>query len=147
MREGRAAPDIATPAAFRQALVDARTIAFSDAAVGGSAGVHLARLFVELALADAIKAKGMPQQSGAEVATRVAEGSADIGMTLMAEIVPIAGATIVGPLPSPLGNDATYVGAVMSGSGAPQASRDFLAALTGPETRGAWRAAGFDTPV
>ena len=145
VREGAPAPDIAAPAAFRQTLVDAPTIAFSDAKVGGSAGVHLAKLFDQLDLSDAIRQKGMPQQSGAEVATRVAEGSAAIGMTLMAEIVPIAGARIVGPLPAPLDNDAIYVGAVMSGTSAPAAARVFLAALTAPATRPLWQSAGFDT--
>ena len=146
VREGATAPDISTPAAFRQTLIDARRIAFSSASVGGSAGVHLAGLFKELGLSDVIKRKGMPQQSGAEVASRVAEGSAEIGMTLIAEIVPIAGVTIVGPLPAPLGNDTTYWGAVMSGSNAQDASRSFLAALADPATREVWRAAGFETP-
>jgi molybdate transport system substrate-binding protein len=146
VRKGAAAPDISTPAAFRQTLIDARRIAFSSASVGGSAGVHLAGLFKELGLADVIKQKGMPQQSGAEVASRVAEGSAEIGMTLIAEIVPIAGVTIVGPLPAPLGNDTTYVGAVMAGSNAQDAARSFLAALADPATREVWRTGGFAPP-
>src|SRR5262249_14899626 len=87
VREGAKAPDISTPEACRQTLVDARSIAFSDAAVGGSAGVYLAKMFVELGLAVAIKAKGMPQQNGGEVARRVADGDAEIGMTLIPEIV------------------------------------------------------------
>jgi molybdate transport system substrate-binding protein len=145
VRAGAPAPDIASPAAFRQTLVDAPTIAFSDAKVGGSAGVHLAKLFEQLDLEDAIRQKGMPQQSGAEVASRVAEGRATIGMTLMAEIVPIAGVRIVGPLPAPLGNDAVYVGAVMAGSGDAETARAFLAALTAPAARPLWQRAGFDT--
>ena len=60
----------------------------------------------------------MPQQSGGEVAERVAEGKADIGMTLIAEIVPIKGARVLGPLPAPLGNDTTYAAAIMASSGA-----------------------------
>ena len=93
-------------------------MAFSDAAVGGSAGIYLAKLFVEMGLADEIARKGMPQQSGGEVANRVANGEADIGMTLIAEIVPIQGARVIGPLPAPLGNDTTYAAAVTAGSAA-----------------------------
>ncbi len=99
VRDGTTPPDVSTPAAFKQALVAARSVAFSDAAVGGSAGIYLAKLFVEMGLADAIARKGMPQQSGGEVANRVASGEADIGMTLIAEIVPIQGAHVIGPLP------------------------------------------------
>jgi molybdate transport system substrate-binding protein len=144
VRAGAPAPDISTPQAFRQALVDARAVAFSDAAVGGSAGVYLARMFTELGLADAIKTKGMPQQNGGEVAARVADGAADIGMTLMAEIVPVPGVRILGPLPPPYGNATTYCAAVMSVSRSADAASAFIAALANPQTRTAWREAGFE---
>jgi molybdate transport system substrate-binding protein len=146
VREGAPAADISTPDAFKAALIAARAVAFSDAAVGGSAGVHLAKLFAEMGLAEAIRAKGMPQQNGGEVARRVAEGSADIGMTLIAEIVPIPGARVIGPLPAPLGNDAVYSAAVSANSDAVDAARAFIAALTQPDTRTLWRAAGFELP-
>jgi molybdate transport system substrate-binding protein len=146
VREGATPPDISTPDAFKAALVAARAVAFSDAAVGGSAGVHLAKLFAETGLAAAIKAKGMPQQNGGEVARRVAEGSADIGMTLIAEIVPIQGARVIGPLPAPLGNDAVYSAAVSAGSDAVDAARAFIAALTKPDNRPLWQSAGFELP-
>jgi molybdate transport system substrate-binding protein len=144
VRAGASAPDISTPEAFRQALVDARAIAFSDAAVGGSAGVYLARMFTELGLAEAIKAKGMPQQNGGEVARRVAEGKADIGMTLIAEIVPISGVRVIGPLPKPLGSDTTYCAGVMATSNARGAALDFIATLKRPDRHTVWKEAGFE---
>jgi molybdate transport system substrate-binding protein len=146
VREGAAAPDIATPGAFKQALIGARRIAFSDAAVGGSAGVHLARMFVDMGLGDMIKQKGMPQQSGGEVAKRVADGEADLGMTLNAEIVPVQGARVLGPLPAPLGNATTYCASVMSVSAAPDAALAFIAALTRSEASDVWTSAGFELP-
>jgi len=144
VRDGAPAPDVATPEAFRQALVAARAVAFSDAAVGGSAGVYLARMFAELGLADAIKQKGIPQQNGGEVARRVAEGKADIGMTLIAEIVPIAGVRVIGPLPKPLGSDTTYCAGVMATSNARSAALDFIAALKQPDRQTLWKDAGFE---
>jgi molybdate transport system substrate-binding protein len=147
VREGSVPPDVSTPAAFKQALIAAHSIAFSDAAVGGSAGVYLAKLFVELGLADTIAHKGLPQQSGGEVATRVADGEADIGMTLIAEIAPIKGARVIGPLPAPLGNDTTYAAAVTSGSDVKDAGQAFIHALTATSARDAWERAGFKSPV
>jgi molybdate transport system substrate-binding protein len=146
VRVGAAAPDISTPEAFKAALAGARKIAFSDAAVGGSAGVYLAGLFDRMGLADIIRQKGMPQKSGGEVASRVAEGSADLGMTLMAEIVPIEGARIVGPLPPPLGHDAVYRAGVSVACADEEAAAAFIAALTRPDTGEVWRAAGFTAP-
>lgn len=144
VRAGAPAPDISTPEAFRQALVDARAVAFSDPAVGGSAGVYLARMFTELGLAEAIKEKGIPQQNGGEVARRVAEGKAEIGMTLIAEIVPISGVRVIGPLPKPLGSDTTYCAGVMATSNARGAALDFIAALKRPDRSTVWKEAGFE---
>src|SRR5262245_30206151 len=45
VREGAPAPDISTAEAFRNTLLAARTIAFTDAAVGGTAAVYLPVLF------------------------------------------------------------------------------------------------------
>jgi len=147
VREGAASPDVSTPAAFKDALMEARRIAFSDAAIGGSAGVYLARMFNELGLADVITQKGLPQQSGVEVARRVANGEADIGMTLMPEIVPVTGARILGPLPKPLGLDTTYCIAVMATCAAPDAGRAFIAALAREEARVIWTEAGLDVAM
>jgi molybdate transport system substrate-binding protein len=144
VRAGAPAPDISTPEAFRQALVDARAVAFSDAAVGGSAGIYLARMFTELGLAEAIKEKGMPQQNGGEVARRVAEGKAEIGMTLIAEIVPISGVRVIGSLPKPLGSDTTYCAGVMATSNARGAALDFIATLKRPDRHTVWKDAGFE---
>jgi molybdate transport system substrate-binding protein len=146
VRDGATPPDVSTPGAFKNALLAARKIAFSDAAVGGSAGIYLAQLFVDMGLADHIARKGMPQQSGGEVAARVAHGEADIGMTLIAEIVPIKGARVIGTLPAPLGSETTYAAAVTTGSDASEAGQAFIGALTQPSARGTWEAAGFALP-
>ena len=146
VRAGAPTPDISTAAAFKRTLIDARAIAFSDAAVGGSAGVYLVGLFERMRLSAMIRAKGMPQPSGAEVARRVAEGKAEIGLTLIGEIVPIAGVTVAGPLPSPHGNETTYCAAVSAASEERAAAEAFIAALTRPATRDIWKAAGFDLP-
>ena len=144
VREGAPAPDISTAAAFKQALRDARAVAFSDAAVGGSAGVHLAALWGRIGMAEEIARKGMPQKSGGEVAARVAEGAADIGLTLIAEIVPVAGARVIGKLPAPLGNDTTYAAGISATCTNRAAAAAFVDALARPSGRDVWTAAGFD---
>lgn len=146
VRTGAPDPDIATQEAFRRAVAGAHRIAFSDAAVGGSAGVYLARLFEDLGLAETIRQNGMPQKSGVEVATRVAEGQADMGMTLMAEIMSVAGVRVAGPLPPPLGHDTTYAAAVAPSCATPEAARVLVARFVDPANRDVWRAAGFSPP-
>ena len=112
VREGAAAPDISTAEAFRKTLLDARTIAFTDASVGGTAAVYLPVLFERMGIAGEIRRKAMPQQSGGAVAEKVASGEADIGITLIPEFLPIKGASVIGKLPAALADDTTYTAAV-----------------------------------
>ena len=146
VREGAPLPDIATPESFERTLRNASAIALSDPAVGGSAGVYLASLFERMVLSGVITAKGMPQQSGVEVAKRVVEGKAEIGLTLSGEIASVDGAVIAGPLPSPLGQDTIYCAAISKASTEPAAAMAFIAALTAATTRETWKAAGFELP-
>ena len=144
IRAGAPAPDIATSAVFEKALRKATTVAFSDAAVGGSAGVHLAQLWGRMGLAEEIARKGLPQRSGAEVARRVAEGTADLGLTLIAEILTVDGVTVAGKLPPPYANDTTYAAGVSAGAADPAGAAAFIAVLRHPCSRGVWAAAGFE---
>ena len=146
IREGAPKPDFSTRAAFVRMLEGARAVATSDPAVGGSAGVHLAKAFEQEGLAVMMKGKSLPQQTGAEVAKRVVEGEAEFGLTLSGEVASVPGAAIAGPLPQPFGQDTTYCAAVMAGSGAREAASAFIAALTRPETRETWTRAGFELP-
>ena len=144
VREGAPAPDISTADKFRKAVLDARVIALSDAAVGGSAGTYLVGLWERMGIADEIKKKAMPQKSGGEVAARVAEGKADLGLTLIGEIVPIKGARVIGKLPPPLGNDTTYAAGISAGCSNRMLAAAFIATLTRPTGRVVWTAAGFE---
>jgi molybdate transport system substrate-binding protein len=146
LREGAAIPDFASPEAFKRMLEGARAIAVSDPAVGGSAGVHLAKAFEQAGLAAMMQGKSLPQQTGAEVARRVVEGKAEFGLTLSGEVASVAGAVIAGALPPPFGQDTTYGAAVMAASAAKEAAAAFIAALTRPDARETWKTAGFEAP-
>jgi molybdate transport system substrate-binding protein len=86
----------------------------------------------------------MPQKTGAEVAARVAEGKADLGLTLIAEIVPVKGARVIGKIPAPFGNDTTYAAGISAGCADRATAAAFIAALADPAERDVWTAAGFE---
>jgi len=144
VREGAAAPDISTADAFHNTLLQAKAIAFTHASVGGTAAVYLPQLFKRMGIADEVDRKAKPQQSGAAVAECVARGEAEIGITLIPEILPIKGARVIGKLPAALADDTTYTAAVSAGSPEPAAASAFIAALARPTTREVWQAAGFE---
>jgi molybdate transport system substrate-binding protein len=146
VRAGAPHPDITTVEAFKRTLAAARAIALSDPAVGGSAGVYLAGLFERLGLAAMMKDKGLLQQSGAEVARRVVEGAADIGLTLSGEVASVAGAVVAGPLPAPFSQDTIYCAAIMAKCRDKDAANGFITALLRPQARQTWAKAGFAAP-
>jgi molybdate transport system substrate-binding protein len=145
-RAGNPSPDISTREAFLRLLHGARAIANSGPAVGGSAGVHLAKVFEHEGLAAMMQAKSLPQPSGVEVARRVVEGAAEFGLTLSGEVASVEGAAIAGALPAPFGQDTVYAAAVMAASGAKEAAVGLIAALTRADTLPVWKKAGFAQP-
>jgi molybdate transport system substrate-binding protein len=145
IRDGAPTPDISSPEAFEATLTTARTIALSDPALGGSAGIYLRDLFARIGLADMIAAKTVRQKSGVAAADAVGRGEADLAMTFIPELLQGKGVRIVGPLPPPYRHVTGYAAAPSAGSKVPDAARAFIAALTAPGARDVWTAAGFET--
>lgn len=144
IRDGAPAPDIATAEGFKAALVAARAIALSDPAVGGSAGIYLRDLFGRIGLADLIAAKTVRQKSGVAAADAVGRGEADLAMTFIPELLQGTGVRILGPLPRPHGHATAYAAGVSGSTTCLDAAHAFVAALTTPEARPVWVAAGFE---
>ena len=144
IKEGAAAPDISTPEAFKQALLQARGVSYSDPAAGGSSGTYFAGLLEKLGIAAAVKPKAVLGKRGFEVAQAVADGRAEIGTTFISEALTVKGCKVVGPLPGELHNTNTYTAAIHARSAAPDAARAFIRALTDPAGRQRWIAAGLE---
>lgn len=144
VREGAPLPDISTPEKFKQALLDAKSVAYSDPKAGGSGGIMFAGLLEKLGIADAVNKKAVLGKGGVDVTMSIVEGRADIGATFISEVLPIKGAKVVGPLPGELHNGNTYTAAIHAGSKSPDIARALLQALTDPATRGRWTAAGLE---
>ena len=86
IREGAPAPDISTPAAFKQALLNAKTVSYTDPKAGGSGGIMFTAMLEKLGIADAIAKKAVLGQRGAEVAQLIADGKAELGTTFISEV-------------------------------------------------------------
>jgi len=99
VRAGAAKPDIGTVDAFRRALIDAKSIAYSDS----GSGIYLSTtLFAKLGVADQVagksrKVRGPP--SGEPVAAVVGRGEAEIGFQQVSELIHEPGITFVGAIP------------------------------------------------
>jgi len=144
VREGAPVPDISTPEAFKQALLKAKTVAYTDPKAGGSGGIMFAALLERLGIAEAVNKKAVLGQRGAEVARSIAEGRAEIGTTFISEVLPVKGVNVIGPLPGTLHTANTYTAAIPAGSASQATATALLRALTDPATRARWTAAGLE---
>jgi len=144
VRDGAPVPDISTPGAFKQALLKARSVGYTDPKAGGSSGTFFAGLLDKLGIAEAVNKKAFLGRRGVEVAQAVADGRAEIGTTFISEILTVRGARLVGPLPGELHNVNTYTGAVLAASASRDAAMALLRALTNPATAARWTAAGLE---
>src|SRR6476619_159926 len=98
VRAGVRKPDIATPDAFKNALLAAKTVGYSQ----GPSGVHFMTVLARLGIADQIKAEGGVQQ--------------------ITELLLIPGIDFVGPLPKELQANIVYATATPSNAKERQAA-------------------------
>jgi molybdate transport system substrate-binding protein len=144
IRQGAPAPDLSTPAAFKTALLAARRVSYSDPKAGGSAAAYFATLLERLGIAEAVNAKASLGRNGHHVAELVADGTCELGISFLSELVAIKGVVIAGPLPAELQNYTVYAGAVPRASRLGAEVTALLASLTRPAADGVWRAAGLE---
>ncbi|TCG09063.1 molybdenum ABC transporter substrate-binding protein [Paraburkholderia steynii] len=141
VREGAAKPDIGSVEALRQALLHARSIAYSDSA----SGVYIEReLFKRLGIEDQVKpkAKMIPR---IPVASVVANGDYEIGFQQVSELLPIKGATYVGKIPESLQSVTRYAAGIPIGAQHPKEAKALLDYLASPEAQPEVKSTGLDS--
>ncbi len=143
VKEGAAKPDISTVDAFKQALLNARSVAYIDPASGGSSGIYVDKLLQRLGIADQIRPKAKLKQGG-YVAELIASGEAELGVHQISEIVPVKGVTLVGPLPKEIQNTTTYAAGLSAASRQPEAAKAFVAVLSGPQAAAVLKSKGME---
>jgi molybdate transport system substrate-binding protein len=132
VKAGAPKPDISTVEAFKQTLLAAKSVAFIDPKAGGSSGIYVEGLLQRLGIADAINAKAVLVHGGA-VADHVADGEAEIGIHQISEILPVAGAVLVGPLPAEIQNYTIYAAGVGTAAKDDAMARALVKFLSGPD--------------
>src|SRR5215813_3921360 len=130
IRQGAAAPDLMTPAAFTAALLAARRVSYSDPRAGGSAAAYFAKLLERLGIAEAVNATAALGRNGHHVAELVADGTCELGISFLSELVAIKGVAIAGPLPAELQSYTVYAGAIPRASRLAAEAKALMASLT-----------------
>lgn len=128
VREGAPHPDIATPEALKQALLAAKSVAYSDSA----SGVYIEReMFKKLGIEDEMRGKAhmIPAEP---VGAVVARGDAEIGFQQISELKPITGIALLGPVPPPLQLDTIFSAGILADSTEKDAARALVQFLGAP---------------
>ena len=141
IRMGAAPPDLSTPDGLKKALIAARSVAF----VGQGATASIVRgIFDRFGIAAEMQAKTRLVLGAAEA---VAHGQAEIGLTQISEILPVAGATLAGPLPGELQVFTQFRAAAATSSSAPDLARGLIAVMTSPSSAGTITASGMQPAI
>jgi molybdate transport system substrate-binding protein len=142
-RAGAPKPDISSADAFKQTLLAAKSISYSDPAKGGLSGVVAGKAIERLGIAEQMKAK-TTLVPGAQSPELVAKGEVELGIAQASEIVPVAGTQLVGPLPGELGSLTLFTGGVGAGSASADAAKALIGFLTSAEAAPHFKSKGFE---
>ncbi|HEY0301116.1 MAG TPA: molybdate ABC transporter substrate-binding protein [Rhizomicrobium sp.] len=138
VRAGAPKPDLSTPDTFRQALLAARSVALLPES---AAGAYVLSVFARLGIAEAMKARTLPQTAPAAIAQAVARGEAELGIFL-SNVLVAPGVDYVGPFPGELQQPLRFEGAIAAASAHAAAAQAFLDYLQSPQAKAVIAARG-----
>jgi molybdate transport system substrate-binding protein len=140
VRTGTPHPDLSSVEAFKHALEQAKSIAYSDSA----SGVYIETvIYPKLGLADAVKAKSkmIPADPVGEV---VARGDAELGFQQMSELKPVKGIDLIGPIPAEVQKVTTFTAALATSAKQRQPGEALIKFLSAPEAAPTIRKSGME---
>jgi molybdate transport system substrate-binding protein len=144
VKAGAPKPDISTPEALKQTLLDAKAISYTDPAAGGASGVYFAQLIERMGIADVMKPKTKYPPAGGFSGDLLLTGEAELAVQQKPELMHVAGTEIVGFLPGDLNVVTVFVGATMSNSEKADMANALIKMLRSPEAAAVFRAKGLD---
>jgi molybdate transport system substrate-binding protein len=139
IRKGAAKPDLSSVDAFKQAMLNAKSIGFVDNTPTGNA---LKAIFAKLGIADQVNPKLKPLTVQAAVA--VTNGDVEIAMTQISEILPYPGAELAGPLPPDIQSFTTFSAGVSANAKNAEAAAALIKFLTAPAAATVIKAKGME---
>ena len=139
VRAGAPKPNIGSADALKAALVAAKSVAYSQ----GASGQHFLTVIARLGLVDTLKPKTIIVQ-GKPVGAAVAAGEAEIGIQQVAELLPVPGIDLVGPLPGDLQKIIVYVAGVTAKAKDPEAAKALVKFLASEAAVSVMKQKGMD---
>ena len=128
VRAGAPVPDVSSVDAFKRALLEAKSIAYSASV----SGTYLStELFQRLGIADRVLPKSR-RIEGERVGAVIARGDAEVGFQQISELLPVPGITLTGPLPEGVQRVTIFSAGLAARAPSPAAAKALVAFLTSP---------------
>lgn len=140
VKSGATRPDIGSPQALKEALLAAKALSYST----GASGIHFLQACEQLGIGDIVRSKLVTPRPGEMVGPVLVRGEADIGVQQPAELLPVAGIEIIGPLPPELRQTIVYGATMIDGSTQRDGYRAFLDFMRSEVARKVLRTTGLD---
>ena len=128
VRAGAVRPDIGSVDAFKNAMMNAKSIAYLKA---GMSGPYLDGLFERFGISDEIRTKARRTETDT-VGELVAAGEVEIGVTAIATLMATSGLDIVGPIPPEIQSYVDFEAAVSATASVPSIAKELIEFVTGP---------------
>ena len=136
VRAGAPKLDLATPEAIKRAVLAAKTVALSDPSAGTQLGATFIATAEKHGFGTEMRSRAkMIQGPGSDVAQAVAKGEADMGVTLISEILPVPGVSLGGEIPADFMTPTVMYAFQVSGARNPETAKNLLEFLRSPEAR------------
>jgi molybdate transport system substrate-binding protein len=135
---GAPRPDISTPQALKQTLLDARSIASIPASATGS---YLSTVYERLGIAEEVKAKMKAQPEPQQIAVAIGKGEAELAVFIL-NVLMDPRLDVVGPLPGELQRETVYMAGVAADARDPTAAKAFVAYVMSPDGAAVIKAKG-----
>ncbi len=141
VRAGAAKPDIGTPEALKQTLLNAKSISFNPT---GASAAHSYDMFARLGITDAVKPKLILDAEAGRPQMNVAGGKAELVISLIPEIRFFPGVDLVGPVPGDLQSYVNFAAGIAANAHDADGAKALVQFMTGPAVAPVLKAKGME---
>ena len=129
IRAGATKPDISNAEALKRTLLKAKSVTFNPS---GASAAHINAMFAQLGIAEAMKLKLLLDPVAGAPQRHVAEGKAELVITLIPEIKFFPGVELAGPLPGDFQSYINFSAGIAANSHNADAAKALIKYITSP---------------
>ena len=141
VRAGATKPDIKAEDAIKRTFVNAKSVTYAG---DGASRPHIEAMFDALGIRSAMAPKTLLEQGSVRAAEKVANGQAELLITLVSEILPAPGVDLVGSLPARFQHPVSFATAIGKSAANAAAGKSLVACLSGPDAASTLKSKGME---